>query len=409
MSVELPAFERDPTLRRLETSVQASGGDGSRSWVVLEDTILYPEGGGQPSDRGTIDGVAVAEVTRVGGEIRHVLEGSAPAGRVTVELDWERRFDHMQQHTGQHLLTAIVDRRFGWGTTAFHLGESVCDIELDTPSISMEALADLEEAVASEIRAPRPVTWRRVSSEAYAALPVRSRGLPDGHVGSIRLVEISGIDLNTCGGTHCGSTAELEALKLLGTEPVRGGTRLFYVAGRRLRRLLGAHHDRNARLRALLGVPDEELRAAVEDKLHRLKDAGRALRELEEALAVAFGARLAAEPGPVVTAHWPGRDLPFLQRVARDVHEREPGLALFLTCGEGDGAFLLSAGEASTLDVASAGPRVAEILRGRGGGRGGTFQGKATGLDRRHEVAALLASHGEGASTEADRDAHPGS
>ena len=387
----IPAYERDPRLARLETAVVSAGEDQGRPVVVLADTVLYPEGGGQPADRGTVGGVAVLDVRRAGGEIRHVLAGPVPSGRVTVELDWTRRFDHMQQHTGQHLLTAVAERRFGWHTTAFHLGERLSDIEMDAPTLGTEQLIDLEEAVAAEIRSARSVTARRVSPEEYARLPVRTRGLPEGHTGDIRVVEIEGIDLNTCGGTHCASTAEIEALKLLGTEPVRGGTRLFYTAGTRLRRLHAAHHERNARLRELVGASDEDLVARLGAKLEQLKDAERAIRELEEELAVASAEALAAGHGRVLAAHWPRRDLPFLQCVAREAGRLAPDRVVFLTSGEGEqGAFLIGAGERASLDVPVVGRCVAELLGGRGGGSGRIFQGKASRLSRREEAVKLL-------------------
>jgi len=387
----LHAYERDPKLTRLDTEVVFAGDEGGHPFVVLADTVLYPEGGGQPADRGTVGGVAVLDVRRVGDAIRHVVAGPVPSGPVTVELDWARRFDHMQQHTGQHLLTAVADRRFGWHTTAFHLGERTCDIEVDTAEVDAGRLAELEEAVAAELRAARPVTARRVSRDAYASLAVRSRGLPEGHTGDVRLVEIEGIDLNTCGGTHCGSTAEIEALKLLGTESVRGGTRLFWVAGGRLRHLHDAHHRRNAELRDLLGTSDDELVARLGAKLEQLKDAERTIRALEEELAVASAAALAAGPRTVLVGHWPGRDLPFLQRVAREAGRLAPHGVTFLTAGEGEeGAFLLAAGEAADLDVRAAGARVAEILGGRGGGSGRIFQGKAGRLSRREEAVTAL-------------------
>ncbi len=143
-----PAYERDSYLRKLETEVVESGQEGSRSFVVLADTILYPEGGGQPSDRGWIGGVPVEEVRTVKGQVRHFLAGPLPAGRVQVELDWTRRFDHMQQHTGQHLLTAVAHERFGWATTAFHMGANMSDIELDIAAITPDQLTMLEDAVA---------------------------------------------------------------------------------------------------------------------------------------------------------------------------------------------------------------------------------------------------------------------
>jgi misacylated tRNA(Ala) deacylase len=392
---DIPAYERDPRLTRLDTRVLSAGADRSRPYVILADTILYPEGGGQPADRGSVGGVEVLDVQKAEGAIRHTLSGPAPSGPVTVELDWARRFDHMQQHTAQHLLTAVADARFGWHTTAFHLGERTCDIELDTPGMTAEEGAELEEAVAVEIRAARPVTARRVSPEAYEDMQVRSRGLPEGHTGDVRLVEIEGIDVTTCGGTHCRSTGEIEALKLLGAEGMRGGTRLSWVAGGRLRRLLEAHHLRSARLRELLGTSDDETVTRVAAKLEQLKDAERVIRGLEEELASASAAGLAARAGAVLTAHWPARDLAFLQRVAREAVRLAPDRVALLTAGEGEeGAFVLAAGEAARLDVQAAGRRVAEVLGGRGGGSGRIFQGKAREPGRREEAARAILGAG---------------
>ena len=391
----IPAYEREPFLRSIVTDVVHAGEERSRPFVALADTILYPEGGGQPADRGRIGGVPVEDVRTVDGEVRHYLAGAPPTGRMQVELDWVRRFDHMQQHTGQHLLTAVAEQRFGWHTTAFHLGEQLSDVELDTPKIAPEQLVDLEEAVAAEIRAARPVTARRVGPEEYATLPVRTRGLPDGFTGAVRLVEIAGIDLNTCGGTHVRSTAEIEGLKLLGTEAMRGGTRLFYVAGARLRRLLGAHHERSAKLRQLVGTSDEELPSGVSAKLDQLKEAQRAVKTLEEGLAVESARAMAAGPDPILHAHWAERDLPFLQKVAREVGRLAPDRVALLTAGDGEqGAFVLCAGEHAAIDMAAAGRKVAEILGGRGGGSGRIFQGKAAALLRRAEALAWLRTPG---------------
>jgi len=389
----VPAYERGPFLRALETEIVESGLEGPRPFVVLADTILYPEGGGQPSDRGRIAGVPIEDVRSVKGQIRHYLAGPPPIGRVQVELDWPRRFDHMQQHTGQHLLTAVAQERFGWNTTAFHLGAQASDIELDVAAITPEQLLDLEEAVAEQIRATRPVTARRVTLETYATLPVRTRGLPEGHASDIRLVEIAGIDLNTCGGTHLRSTAEIEALKLLGVEPMRGGTRLAFVAGARLRSLLAGHHERTAKLRQLVGASDDELVAGISAKLDQFKEAKRAIRSLEEELAVEAARALAARPETVAGAHWPSRDLPFLQRVAKEFARLAPDRLALFTAGEGEqGAFLLCAGESATIDLPAAGRQVTEILSGRGGGSGRVFQGKAGALSRRGDALARLRS-----------------
>jgi alanyl-tRNA synthetase len=371
--------------------VLRTGEEQGRPFAVLEDTIFYPEGGGQPSDRGTLRGAAVVDVQKREGETRHYLAAAVPEGPASLVLDWARRFDHMQQHTGQHLLTAVAQDRFRWETTAFHLGASVCDIELSASSMSLRDMELLEEAVAAEIRAHREISARRVSPEAYRQEAVRSRGLPEGHTGDIRLVQIAGVDLNTCGGTHLRHTGEIEALKLLGTEAIRGGTRLFYVAGGRVRARLGAHEARNATLRTLLGAPDDDLVPTLQTKLDQLLAAERRVRRLEEDLAEVQAAALALGPEALVEAHLEGRDMAFLQKLARQVLTAAPAKAVFLTAETaGQGLFLLSAGEASTLDVPSLGKAVAALLGAKGGGSGKSFQGKAPGLGARAGALARL-------------------
>ena len=392
---QLPAFERDPYEASLETRILRCGQEKGRPFAILEDTVFYPEGGGQPCDLGTIQGVALVDVQKREGEIRHYLATPVAEGPASLRLDWVRRFDHMQQHTGQHLLTAVAQDRSQWATTAFHLGPQVCDIEVDASAISPADLVRLEEAVAAEIRARRDITARWVTEEAYGQEAVRSRGLPDGHVGDIRLVQIAGVDLNTCGGTHLRHTGEIEALKLLGTESIRGGTRLFYVAGGRVRHRLGAHETRNAALRTLLGAPDEELVPALQIKLEQLLALERRSRKLEAELADHMAEALAARPGAFVEVHMDGQDMAFLQKLARGILVADPTKAVFLTTDAGgQGLFLLSAGEGSTLDVPSAGKAVAAILGAKGGGAGKTFQGKAPNLAARSEALGSLLGEG---------------
>jgi len=387
---DLPAYERDPYLTRMASRVLEVGSDGGRPYAVLADSVLYPEGGGQPADHGFLGEVAVTDVQKRAGRVLHFLAGPLEPGPVTVSLLWPRRFDHMQQHTGQHLLTAVAQDRFGWETTAFHLGEAVADIELATPRVTAE-LAGLEAAVAAEIRQARPVTCRRVAPGELAGLPVRSRGLPEGFQGDVRLVEIQGLDLNTCGGTHLRSTAELEALCLLGTEPVRGGTRVFFVAGARARARMLAHEQRNAALRGLLGVPDEGLAAAVAARQEQQRDLEKRVRGLEEELGEVLAAAWADRPGTVAEAHFEGKDLAFLQRAARLLVARAPGKTAFLTGTlAGQSCFLLASGPASPLDAGALGRELAGLLSARGGGSGQLFQGRAGSLEARGRALARL-------------------
>jgi Ser-tRNA(Ala) deacylase AlaX len=403
-----PGYERDPYRRELTVRVLCAGVDGERPWAALDDTICYPEGGGQPTDRGWLAGVEVVDVQRVEGETVHYLAAAVKEGEALLELDWARRFDHMQQHTAQHLLSAIALARFGWATRSFHIGAERCDIELDVAAPTREELLDLEEAVAAEIRAARPVRCRRVTAAEYARLAVRSRGLPAGHRGDVRLVEIEGVDLNTCGGTHLAGTAELETVKLVGVESLRGGSRLYWVAGGRVRRRLAAHEERTAALRSRLDTGDEELATVVDLKLEQLADLRREHRRNLARLAELEAQDLAsrgAKEGGAVEGHFEGADAAFLQQVAKRFADLQPrGLALLTAAGAGGALFALAAGGESPVDLQALGLRIAESLSGRGGGRAPVFQGKAGSLERRGAAWALLCAAVGGGGSETGSD-----
>ncbi len=374
-------YERDAYTRTLDTTILESGLDGKRPFVVLADTVFYPEGGGQPADHGEISGVFVTDVQKKAGTIRHYLVSPLSPGPVSAVLDWKRRFDHMQQHTGQHLLTAVAQDRFGFRTTAFHLGETTCDIELDLASMSVEKLEELEDAVALEIRASRTVSSKLVLPEEFSTLAVRTRGLPDGHEGPVRLVEIDQVDLNTCGGTHLRSTSEIELVKLLGTESIRGGTRLFFVAGTRARRRFSAHERRNAELRELLGTSDAGLSRAASQRIEDNKQLNRTVRILEEELVERWLDVLEGRLDPVVHLHFEGKDAGFLQRTGKAATARLKEKALLVTSTDGaQDAFVLAFGEALTGNFPEIAKAAAALLEGRGGGSGRVFQGKAASL-----------------------------
>lgn len=385
-------YQHDPYRTLLQTRVVRTGEVEGRPYVVLEDTLFYPEGGGQPSDRGTLNGVAVLDVIKRDGEILHVLADPLAEGPVEARLDWDRRWDHMQQHTGQHLLTALAQDRFGWVTTAFHLGPEVCDVELAVPRLAPSDLQALERVVVAVIREARPVTDRWVEPGDPLLERVRTRGLPEGHQGAIRLVAIEGVDWNTCGGTHLRTTAELEALVILGSEPHLGGQRVTFVAGGRVRERMRAHEQRNRTFRTLLGAPDEGLVAALEQKLERLQGLERRGRQLEAALTEALAEALAARSERLVELHLDGYDAAFLGNVARAVSRRDPRKVSFLTGGkEGQVSFVLGANDPERpLDLAALGQEVAALLGGRGGGRAPVFQGKAGDLAQRDRALAHL-------------------
>lgn len=388
---EILRYEREPYRRELEVEVLGVGREGERQFAVLDDTILYPEGGGQPADHGGLGEAAVLDVRREGGEIRHFLDAAVGEGPARLLLDWRRRFDHMQQHTAQHLLSALALSRFEWATRAFHLGPEVSDIDLDVEPPSVARLDELEDEVNEKVASALAITCRRVSRQECEGLGVRSRGLPAGHTGDIRLVEIEGVDLNTCGGTHVRSTSEVGAVKILGAEPQRGSCRVHWVAGGRVRRRLAEHEQRGARLRGLFDSADRDLAQVAELKLDQLGAARRRERHLEERLADAVAEALAGRETRVVEAHFEEEESSFLHRLARAFAERGGPRSALLTAGKGSGfSFSVAAGEESTLDVQAAGRRVAELFEGRGGGSGRIFQGKAASLERRASAVEEL-------------------
>ena len=363
------------------------GADGYR--VVLDRTVLYPESGGQPADTGWVADRPVRKLyRREDGALVHLLDRPV-AGEVTVTLDWPRRYDHMQQHSAQHLLTALAQDRFGLATTAFHLGVLRSDVELDCAALADDILQDLETGANALIRENRTVRVHWETPAGAARRSVRSRGLPPDHSGRIRLVEIDGLDLNTCGGTHVAATGELQMLKLLSTEHLRGGTRLYFVAGERLRNLLGTGLEREQTLTRLLSCGPPEHAAAAERLLAENRHTRRQLKAAHQELGALLGRHLAAQTG-AASLHRPEADMPFLVGVAREFQNHAPQGWALLTGGETQGVFVVVGPPDRLNPIADV---LARLLDGRGGGRGGLYQGKADGLE--HRAAALAALQAE--------------
>ena len=385
------SFEHQPYARELEVEV-LSVEETSGAWVaILDDTILYPEGGGQPSDSGRLNEAVVHRVQKAGDDLLHVLDAPVEPGQAKLVVDWGRRYDHMQQHTAQHILTRAALDRLNWVTRSFHIGPEVSDIELDCSPPERRKIEALEDAVAEIIVQARPIQGYRVSLEEYAALDVRSRGLPAGHEGDIRLVEIEDFDLNTCGGTHLASTSEVETVKVVGSEPLRGGCRLFWVAGKRVRNRLASHDDRMAHLRSLLDTGDAEIVPVLDSKLEQLQQARRARRWLEGRLAESIAREVTSDSTRFVDLHLDGFEAGLLRPVAEELAKKGGQQVALLTAeGEAGILFALVVGDESLLDLQAAGPAMAEILSGRGGGAGKVFQGKAKSLDRRPDAVALI-------------------
>ncbi len=363
----------DPRLSRLTaTVVSCERVEGGLFAVILSQTPFYPEGGGQPADEGSVAGIPVRSVMRTAdGDVIHIL-GSEVSGTVEVAVDFARRFDHMQQHTAQHLLSALALERFGWRTTAFHLGPARSDIELDVPDPDPGALRLLEAAANDAVRSCLRVTCRFEEMDATDWGTIRSRKLPAGLSGSVRIVEIDGLDRNTCGGTHVSSTGELQIVKLVGTERLRGGTRVFYVAGHRALDWFSHALERERDISGILTCPPDEHVRAVTHLRESNSDCSRNLRSARKELASRIGREMAGGEG-ILRLHRPDGDMDFLRETARAATDARPGCRGLLTAGVEQIVFLLFGPDEWAKEK---GPLLAGILESRGGGAGGLFQGR---------------------------------
>ena len=366
-------FYDDPALATLATSVIAAATVDGRHRVRLEETIFYPEGGGQPADHGSIGAASVLDVVSEGERVWHVVDRELPVGPVTAVLDERRRFDHCQQHTAQHLLTAVLLDRHGRPTTSFHLGAAVTAIEVTGSVPTGAELRGFEREVNAHLREDRAVTTRWVAPEDLATLPVRSRGLPAGHEGRVRLVEIEGLDLNTCGGTHVARLAEIQAIEILDAEAARGGARIRFLAGHRLFTDLDRRRDLEDELRSRFGTAPEEFASVLDTREAERRRLARRVDELEERLARAEVASLPVVAGRFVTAVREGEGPDALRALASAIVERDPASVAVLA---GEACFLVQSGEKGPDDVSALGARVRDLLGARGGGRGRLFQGK---------------------------------
>ena len=196
----------DSYLRNFEASVVERAEEGKR--IYLDRTAFYPTSGGQLHDTGRLEGVELAEVVDEGERVAHILTEPLPLGpAVRGELNWPRRMDHMQQHTGQHLLSAVLADLWGYSTTSVHMGELTSTLDLDTPQLSSEQVAQAEERSNQIISENRPVTI--TFEDASLATGLRK---PSSRSGAIRIVSIEDLDRSACGGTHVTATGAIGAL-----------------------------------------------------------------------------------------------------------------------------------------------------------------------------------------------------
>jgi alanyl-tRNA synthetase len=352
-----------------------------RPAVVLDRTAFYPSSGGQPFDTGLLGTVAVVDVVELeDGRVAHVVERPlAPGTLVEGRLDWARRFDHMQQHTGQHVLSAAFERLHRARTISFHLGSAGSTIDFAVP-VGADAIAAAEAEANRIVWEDRPVTVRFVSVEEAARLPLRKEPSREG---TLRLVEVDDYDLSACGGTHVARTGAIGVIAVAGFERFKGGTRVeFLCGGRALARFRALRETVAGAVRVLSVLPDE-LPSAIERQQAELKAQRQAIKALQERLASYDAAALAdrAEPmgpGLVVLQAVAGADAVSLKALATAIATRDTHIAVLV----GDGSpmpIVVARGSQASVDAAALVRALTARFGGKGGGRPEMAQGGLPG------------------------------
>jgi alanyl-tRNA synthetase len=377
------AFEKEFTARILSCEpalILPSAEAKAPAWeVILDRTAFYPTSGGQPHDVGKLGDANVFDVRDDGDEIVHLVDQSLESGEVQGCINWPRRFDHMQQHTGQHLLSAMFQERFGLPTVSFHLGTEICTIDLRGPGPTDEILEGAERAANQVIFEDRPVNVRYGTAEQFAELGVRKEVERDG---ILRAIEIEDADLQPCGGTHVKRTGQIGTLLVRRCAKVRQDWRVEFLCGGRAERI--ARHD-FLRLRQaaekLTCAPDEVVGAAERALAER--DANfKNLRVMLERLAKAEAAiSLQATPSApnglrVITRVLEGVPAEYLGFFATEITKPEETIALLAAT---DGGYLHFAQHPSVgKNMNALLKEVLEKLGGKGGGTRDFARGKLT-------------------------------
>ncbi|MEH7224997.1 alanyl-tRNA editing protein [Bacillus sp. JJ1566] len=323
-------FYENPYLTSWKTEVSNIIKHDDHCLVTLKETAFYPEGGGQPSDTGLIDNIPVMDVFQESGEVYHKLPHPPENREVECEIDWELRYDHMRQHTGQHLLSAICINEYDAHTSSFHLGKDTISIDLSVPEFRNEHLLHIENQVNKAIYENREIKTYFVTREQASALPLRK--MPDVEGDDMRIVEIDGIDTSACSGTHVSRTGELGLMKLLKTEKSKGNTRVYFIFGGRALKDYQATHSilttlANQHSTNREGLIEKIAKIEVENKQYQ--------REIEE-LKGKINQLLAKDliqshDAPIMLKSFEDKSLKELQGIARAINESTNQCVIFTT------------------------------------------------------------------------------
>ncbi len=356
----------------------------NRTAVLLDRSAFYPESGGQPGDTGVLGDARVVDVQEnESGEVLHFVDRAPAETEVACRLDWDRRFDHMQQHTGQHLLSEAFLAEAQAPTISFHLGTEASTIDLDIPDLSAALLQRVEQAAQDWIFRNVPVAVSFCSLEEARRLPLRK---PPKREGTIRVVEIQGYDWTACGGTHLRTTGELGSVLIAQADHYKGGMRIEFLSGGRAFRYAARQRQILKGLAAPLSAPPEEMLEVVQRMLAERTALNRQLRDLRERIngyetEELWHGSVPVPQGRLVQALVEAESPEHLKYLAAALIRKGP--CLVLLAGRGSPGWAVAA--SSLPDLPEIGKSFSQVLGrhgGRGGGRGTFAQGGGFPGDR---------------------------
>lgn len=352
--------------------------EGGKRHVTLDQTAFYPTSGGQPFDTGTLGGAAVVDVIeREDGSIAHVVSGALRPGEVVRgEIDWARRFDHMQQHTGQHVLSAAFDRLFGVRTESFHLGQLSSTIDL-AREVTASEIAAAEDDANRIVWENRPVAIRFATAEEAAAMPLRKES---GRTGSLRLIDITDYDLSACGGTHVERAGAIGIIAIGSSEKFKGGSRIEFLCGGRALQRFRTWRGALADAQQHLSVPPTELAASIERLQNEGKMLQRTLRRFQEQLATHQAQSLLAQATPTgtrvaIAEALDGWDAQGLKAIAVAATTAQPNAIVALFTTTSPAQLVIARGSQATGDAGAILKQLSAEFGGKGGGKPDLAQG----------------------------------
>ena len=373
-------YYEDSHLKTFETTVTGCAPAKGGFAVTLAATAFYPEGGGQPYDTGTLGGSRVLSVQETGDDIIHLCDQALEVGStVTGQIDWARRFDFMQQHSGEHMVSGVIHRRYGYHNVGFHMGSDVVTIDFDGP-IPQDALESIENEVNRAIWENLPVSCTYPSPEALPTVPYRrKKDLP----WPVRIVEFPGIDLCACCGTQVKYTGEIGLVKLLSCIKFHEGVRIEMVCGNRAWSALNQAYEQNRQVSQAFSAKIPETGAAA----RRMNDALAAEKlraaNLEKRLFAHIAQSYKHAP---LAVHFEDSLTPAANRELCDAIARECAVAVTLAGSDTAGYSICMISR--TEDMKAMGAAAIQALRGRGGGKREAFQGSIAAS--REEITAYF-------------------